>query len=139
MRRAVKNTSILALLFGVFLVSGCCATKNVAERRLLRLANCHPSLIVQTEPDTIVISETYVDTLVTLLGGDTLIVEKERLKMRVIRLYDTLRVEGACQPDTLYITKQIAVAKETEYKMKKINWYLFFWAFLLAVILVFKR
>ena len=138
MLRAVKNTNLIAIIFGVFLVSGCCVTEKVAERRLLRLTNCHPSLIVEAEPDTIVISETYVDTLVTLLGGDTLIIEKERLKMRVIRLYDTLRVEGLCDTDTLYITKQIAVAKETEYKMKNVNWYLFFCICLLSTILIFK-
>ena len=139
MLRAVKNTSILALLFGVFLVSGCCVTENVAERRLLRLTNCHPALIVDTEPDTITISKTYTDTIVTLLGGDTITIEKERLKMRVIRLYDTLRIEGLCDTDTLYITKQIAVAKETEYKMKHINWYLLFVTFLLALIIVYKK
>lgn len=138
MLKAVKNTNLITFFLGVFLVSGCCVSEKAAQRHLLRLTKCNPSLIVDGATDTIVISKTYVDTVATLLAGDTIIIEKERLKMRVMRFYDTLRVQGICEPDTLYITKQIAVAKETKYKMKNINWSLFVMVLLLSAIIVYK-
>ena len=85
------------------------------QQRLTRLIALHPELKV---PDTIVIRDSLivpqvrVDTMLdfkTIL--DTVIIQKDRLQIKLSRIHDTLFVSGKCKGDTVYITRKIPVEK----------------------------
>lgn len=59
--------------------------------------------------DTIYTDRVVADTIVVTKAQDTIVMEKERLRVRVVRINDTLRIEGACEADTIYRTTTIEV------------------------------
>ena len=59
--------------------------------------------------DTIYTDRVVSDTIVVTKPQDTIVMEKERLRVRVVRINDTLRIEGECEADTIYRTKTIKV------------------------------
>lgn len=78
----------------------------------LCVASCGPQ---KPEVSTIVMHDTIYtdrvvsDTIVVTKAQDTIVMEKERLRVRVVRINDTLRIEGACEADTIYRTTTIEV------------------------------
>ena len=84
-------------------------------KRLDRLVSRHPEL---KQADTITIRDTLIspgiraDTTLHLDQlYDTVVLEKERLQVKLLRMTDTLRVEGTCNPDTIFYEKQIPIEK----------------------------
>ena len=84
-------------------------------KRLDRLVSRHPEL---KQADTITIRDTLIspgiraDTTLHLDQlYDTVVLEKERLQVKLHRTTDTLWVEGTCRPDTLIVEKQIPIEK----------------------------
>ena len=59
--------------------------------------------------DTIYTDRVVSDTIVVTKPKDTIVMEKERLRVRVVRINDTLRIEGECAADTIYRTTTIEV------------------------------
>lgn len=59
--------------------------------------------------DTIYTDRVVADTIVVTKPQDTIVMEKERLRVRVVRINDTLRIEGECEADTIYRTTTIEV------------------------------
>jgi len=59
--------------------------------------------------DTIYTDRVVSDTIVVTKPKDTIVMEKERLRVRVVRINDTLRIEGECEADTIYRTTTIEV------------------------------
>jgi predicted DNA binding protein len=59
--------------------------------------------------DTIYTDRVVSDTIVVSKPQDTIVMEKERLRVRVVRINDTLRIEGECAADTIYRTTTIEV------------------------------
>lgn len=59
--------------------------------------------------DTIYTDRVVSDTIVVTKPQDTIVMEKERLRVRVVRINDTLRIEGECEADTIYRTTTIEV------------------------------
>ena len=59
--------------------------------------------------DTIYTDRVVSDTIVVSTAQDTIVMEKERLRVRVVRINDTLRIEGECEADTIYRTTTIEV------------------------------
>ena len=85
------------------------------QSRLDRLVSRHPEL---KQADTITIRDTLIspgiraDTTLHLDQlYDTVVLEKERLQVKLHRTTDTLWVEGTCRPDTLIVEKQIPIEK----------------------------
>lgn len=78
----------------------------------LCIASCGP---LKPEVSTIVMHDTIytdrvvADTIVVTQPQDTIVMEKERLRVRVVRINDTLRIEGECEADTIYRTTTIEV------------------------------
>ena len=110
---------IITLLI-LILLTGCSP-----QHRLTRLIALHPELKV---PDTIVIRDSLivpqvrVDTMLdikTIL--DTVIIQKDRLQIKLSRIHDTLFLTGKCQGDTVYITRKIPVEKIKIVKADKID------------------
>ena len=101
------------------------------------------------EKDTLVVTDTVVvppvvttDTEITK-RQDTIVVEKERLKVKVIRNVDTLIIDAKCDSDT--IVKQIEVPFEkvvyVEQKtfLQKIQGLVFYFALILLALAIGKR
>ena len=85
----------------------------------------HPELKI---PDTLIIRDSLivpqvrVDTMFdikTIL--DTVIIQKDRLQIKLSRIHDTLFVTGKCKGDTVYITRKIPVEKIKIVKADKID------------------
>jgi len=51
---------------------------------------------------------------------DSIFITKDRLKIKIIKQYDTLRVQGECVADTIFIDKKFYVDK---IKVQKVNWF----------------
>ena len=64
--------------------------------------------VEQQKWDTLVVTKerTLWDTL-TLNDVDTVVVQKDNIKLRIVRNFDTIRVKAICQPDTIRVTKYI--------------------------------
>jgi hypothetical protein len=138
--------------FIVVLFSGCCALKSPlkryecnkerAEEKIIVLTKKFPELI-QT-PDTIRLMETItiptvqVDTTFVFntdfLTPDTVILEREKVKIKYIRKDSLVYITADCIGDTIYVEKEIPVEKIVVQKpplTKSLNNWL--WTILLLV------
>jgi len=99
-------------------------------------AQWHLSKAVKKDPailqkDTIIAVDTIVtppvaltDTVV-LRETDTIVVEKERLRVKISRRFDTIRVDATCESDTIISIVEVPVDKiiyqERETPMQKLQ------------------
>ncbi len=90
--RELKRT---AAMLGVALLIGCGPSKPLIETIVMH--------------DTIYTDRVVSDTIVVTKAQDTIFMEKERLRVRVVRVNDTLMIEGECAADTIYRTTTIEV------------------------------
>jgi hypothetical protein len=95
------------LPFVILILSGCSA-----EWHLSRAAKKNPELL---KPTTILVTDTIVtdpivvkDTIVTS-QRDTVELIKDRFRVRVIRSFDTLLIDGGCDADTIVRTVTVSV------------------------------
>lgn len=79
------------------------------------------------EKDTLVVTDTIVtapvqikDTMI-LESHDTIVVVKDRLKLQLIRSFDTIAVEAECKSDTIINTIEVPVEKVVYVKKKTIT------------------
>lgn len=116
-------------------------------------AQWHLKRAVQKDPlilekDTLVVTDTVVvppvvttDTVITK-QQDTIVVEKERLKVSVIRNVDTLIIDAKCESDTIVQTIEVPFEKivyvEQETFFEKIQRLVFYFALLLVAGLIGK-
>lgn len=106
----------LILILSFFLITSCSP-----QKRIQRILRHHPELLVKDTlivRDTVIVPTIKADTSFILSNSvDTFYLEKERLKIKIIKDHDTLKVEGACIGDTIYIEKKVfynkVVVKET--------------------------
>ena len=103
----MKPTLSLLLLL---LLSSCSP-----QYRLNRLLALHPEL---KTPDTIfikdsvIVPQVQVDTLFDFKTiRDTVIIQKDRLQIKLRKIHDTLFLTGKCKGDTVYINRKIPVDK----------------------------
>ena len=105
----MKSISFFLLISLLF--SSACSP----QRRLNRLLENHPELTVSDTVrlrDTVAIPEATADTFVDLkIMTDTVIIEKDRLSVKLFKQHDTLFVEGKCAADTIYRELRIPVEK----------------------------
>jgi len=104
---AMKTTLSLLLLL---LFTSCSPSY-----RLNRLIALHPEL---KTPDTLFIKDSVIipqvrfDTLFDYKTiPDTVIIQKDRLQIKLRKIHDTLFITGKCKGDTVYITRKIPVEK----------------------------
>ncbi|MBC8456532.1 MAG: hypothetical protein H8D67_00875 [Deltaproteobacteria bacterium] len=95
------------------------------EKRLARLIEHHPQLKVA---DTLIIRDTIpipliqADTVLHIDSlYDTVVIEKERLQVSILRLHDTLYLQGKCKADTIFLEKKIPVEKIITVKPDRFN------------------
>lgn len=130
----MKKFSIILLL----LLTSCSPLK-----RLERFQKNHPYLFEEvTDTVTVTIldtirTETIRTDTIFHIDFDTVQIEKEKLKIRLIRENDTIFVDGECIGDTVYIDNEIRVPIESkqpkEFKSDNSKW----WIALAIVCLLF--
>ncbi len=93
------------------------------QRRLHRLITKHPEL---TQMDTIVFTDTTIipeiriDTVIHHSAlRDTVIITKDKLKLQLIEINDTIYIEAYHEPDTIIIIKEIPVERIIHKKPEK--------------------
>ena len=124
----------------ILLLSSCSATWH-----LNKAVKKDPTIL---ERDTLVVKDTVVlppvvitDTVTTKLH-DTIVVEKDRLRVRVVKRLDTLIIEGQCASDTIVRTIEIPVEKIVYVEKNNISpayKFIAFFLMLLFVLGIFKR
>ena len=102
------------------LLSGCSA-----DWHLRRAIKADPTILLKPKAitliDTVVTQEVRHDTLL-LPVHDTLTIQKERLRIQIKRVNDTIRITGECLTDTIIITKEIELPPKIVYKEKDNFW-----------------
>ena len=120
---------LFVLLIIMVLLCSCSANWHIA-----RAIKKDPSIL---KKDTITIHDTTIiptvshDTTIISKPIDTITIEKERLRIKITRHYDTLRIEGECIGDTIF--KEIRVQTEKVVYKPKV-WYERWWWLILIVI-----
>ena len=78
-----------------------------------------------TVVDTIVTLPVALTDTVVLKDMDTIVVEKERLKVKISRSFDTIRVDAICEADTIISIVEVPVDRiiyqERETPMQKLQ------------------
>ena len=73
----------------------------------------------------VILKEIRVDTLISVRAGDTVVLQKDRLQVKYVRLRgDTVFVDAACLPDTVKIEVPVTVTKVIDAKCNPWWWYL---------------
>lgn len=125
------------------MLSGCSA-----EWHLTRAIKKDPTILTQKEVivrDTIVTKPVVVKDTVTLSKTDTIEIVKDRFRVKIMRSYDTLIIDGGCDADTIYRTISVPVpqivVKET--KLQKIQrhtfWGLVSLLFIAIAIIIIRK
>lgn len=136
----MKCRYILPLL--ILILSGCSA-----EWHLSRAVKKNPDLLkerVVTVLDTIVTKPIVVRDTVTLSQTDTIEIVKDRFRVKIMRSYDTLMIDGGCDADTIVRTISVPVPQLVigESKLQRIQRYTF-WGLisllLIAIALIIIR
>lgn len=132
----MKNLIIITL--SILLLASCSP-----QRRLHRLVSKHPELS-RTDTiniqDTVIVPGVKVDTIFhSSLLKDTITITKEKLKIRLIEVNDTIYLDAKVEPDTVILTKEILVDRIIHVKPE--NWLTKVWqkskVFLIAFLIVF--
>jgi hypothetical protein len=120
-------TAIIALLLILFYCTGCGPTWYLRQAEKRGAAIKTDTLWNTVE---IPVPEVSTDTVFKSITGDTIRIEKERLKIKYVKLPgDSVFIEGKCESDTIekkvyyQVTKNISVPDK-----RKIKW----WHLLLA-------
>ena len=103
----MKCRYILPLL--ILILSGCSA-----EWHLSKAVKKNPSLLkerITSVTDTVVVEPIAVRDTVTLSKVDTVEIVKDRFRVKIMRSYDTLIIDGGCDSDTIVRTITVSVPK----------------------------
>ena len=106
----MKDFVKLMLLLILCLITGCSPTY-----RLNRLLALHPELKIADTliiRDSLIVPQVQVDTMLDFKTiRDTVIIQKDRLQIKLRKIHDTLFLTGKCKGDTVYINRKIPVEK----------------------------
>lgn len=131
-----KTTYWVLIILGLILIltfSSCRTTKEMrvcnrqAKKVEKAVAKC-PSMRIDSifvrDTLTVVVPEIKVDTVV--LKADTIQIVKDRWRVRIIEIGDSLAIDGGCDTDTLYVPFEVPcppVVSPTIYKAKPLAWW----------------
>jgi len=128
-------------LITVVLLSSCSA-----QWHLKRAVKKDPTLL---NTDTIAIVDTVVTPPVTLTDTvitrtqDTVVVQKDKLKVQVVRSYDTIMVDAVCESDTIVQIVEVpvpsVVMKDSDRWYNKVYKFSFYVLLILLLLLYFLR
>jgi len=106
----MKDFVKLMLLLILCLITGCSPTY-----RLNRLLALHPELKIADTliiRDSLIVPQVQVDTMLDFKTiRDTVIIQKDRLQIKLRKIHDTLYLTGKCKGDTVYRIRKIPVER----------------------------
>lgn len=127
-----------ALYIVVLLLLASCSP----QKRLHRLVSKHPEL---SRVDTIKIQDTVIvpsiktDTVFSSsLLKDTVTITKEKLKIKLTEINDTIYLNAEVEPDTVILTKDVLVDRIVH--VEPVKWwikYWWVWVLLIGIIILF--
>jgi len=131
----------LTVLSITLLLSSCSATWH-----LKRAIKKDPTLL---NTDTIAIVDTIVTPPVTLTDTvvtrtkDTVVIQKDKLKVQVVRSYDTIMVDAVCESDTIVQIVEVPVPsivmKDSDRWYNKVYKFSFYVLLILLLLLWYLR
>lgn len=129
-----RNLLCVTLFFATILLSSCGANWH-----LQRAVKLDPSILQQktiTVTDTVVTDPTAVLDTVTISNIDTVEIVKNNFRVKIMRSFDTLIIDGGCDADTVVRTVNVVVPKLVfnESRLQRVQRYTF-WGFI-SVLLV---
>jgi hypothetical protein len=110
----IKVLAIISLICLVALTS--CSASFHLKRAIQKDPTIIQPEIVQVVDTVIITPLERVETTFVALPIDTITIEKERLRIKIRRIHDTLRVEGECRSDTIRITETIELPPVIKYE-----------------------
>ena len=123
-------------LITISLLSSCSATwhLNQAVKKDPTIME-RDTLVVK---DTVVVPAVAITDTVTLKQHDTIILQKDKLSVRIVKRLDTLIIEGKCDSDTIVKTIEVPYEKivyvEKEKPMQMLQrWLLYLLALIVGV------
>ena len=122
----------LVVIPAVAVMASCSASWHL-ERAIAK----DPSIVKPTAVrfDTIVVTrERKLTDTIVMNDVDTITIERDRVRVRLVRSYDTLMVEGTCLPDTI----RIDVIREIPQVVQPRRWRDRFNLWLSVVLLIFS-
>jgi len=132
-----RSKNWLALLITTILLNSC-----GAQWHLKKAIKKDPTIL---EKDTVVVVDTLVtapvevkDTI-TLEKRDTLVLTRDRLKLKIVRSFDTIAVEAECASDTIISTIRVPYEKVVYIKQRTLKEKAQNWAFYLLIGFVVYR
>lgn len=139
-RLHIPDSDIIKVLILIMAICILSLTSCSANWHLSRAIAKDPSIIQPPEVEivdtTIVIEEIRAETTFVSLPMDTITIEKERLRIQIKRIHDTLVVDGMCMTDTIRIIEEVELPPVIKYEPRP-TWQTIL-AWLLAGLFAFK-
>ena len=110
----IKVLAIISLICLVALTS--CSASFHLRKAIQKDPTIIQPEIVQVVDTVIITPLERTETTFVALPMDTITIEKERLRIKIRRIHDTLRVEGECRSDTITITETIELPPVIKYE-----------------------
>lgn len=114
-----------------FILSSCSA-----QWHLSKAVKKNPAILQKdtiTVVDTIVTPPVALTDTVVLRHMDTIVVHKDRLKVKITRSFDTIRVDAICESDTIVNVVEVPYEKIVYVEREKIGSKITKWLLALAV------
>jgi ABC-type Fe3+-hydroxamate transport system substrate-binding protein len=126
----------LTLLFATLILSGCSP-----EWLLTQAIKKDPTLLKTktiTVTDTVVTEPIVVRDTVTMSQVDTVEIVKDKFRVKIVRSYDTLIIDGGCDGDTIVRTVEVPVEQVVYKEEHKIfRWSFYLWVLVAVVAFVY--
>jgi len=126
----------LTLLFATLILSGCSP-----EWLLKQAIKKDPTLLKTktiTVTDTVVTEPIVVRDTVTMSQVDTVEIVKDKFRVKIVRSYDTLIIDGGCDGDTIVRTVEVPVEQVVYKEEHKIfRWSFYLWVLVAVVAFVY--
>ena len=103
------------LAVGISLIVLVVVTSCSPQRRFTRLITKHPELIqtdtiIRIDTVKVVVPKVEKDTaFLEKYLSDTVVIEKDRLKIKLWKVYDTIKVNAECAADTIEVVRKVEI------------------------------
>ena len=116
--------SVLSIILFLTLLLICLTTGCSTQWHLQKAIKKDPTILVQDTVvvlDTVVTNPTAVVDTVTISKVDTVEIVKNNFRVKIMRSYDTLIIDGGCESDTIVRTVEVPIEKIVYHEREK--WY----------------
>ena len=125
------------LLFATLILSGCSPAWHIRQaiRKNPQLLKLQTILVT----DTIVLPSVELRDTVTLKEVDTITLVKDRFRVKIIRSYDTLIINGGCDGDTIIRVLEVPVETLIYKEEHKIfRWSFYLWILFIVLAFIYR-